>query len=161
MKIRLNPIGNISSPWKTPEGMPIQPAAAQGVRGEINLAPEYVEGITDLEGFSHIILLYYFHKIKQHKLRVKPFLDDKKHGVFATRSPQRPNHLGLSVVKLLEIEGNRLLIENLDILDGTPLLDIKPYVPIFDVHPAQSAGWLETIDKNFGGTISDNRFTRD
>ena len=145
MEIKLYPIGKIRSPFKSPAGMPIQSSAARGIRGKVILYPEYVEGIRDLDGFSHVILLYYFHLIKQSKLVVNPFLDDKLRGVFATRSPQRPNHIGLSVVKLLKIEGNSLHIENLDILDGTPLLDIKPYVSLFDRHLETSAGWLDNL----------------
>jgi len=146
------------TPFKSPDGMPIQSSAAQGVRGKVVLFPEYLEGIQDLEGFSHIYLLYYFHLIKRTKLVVKPFLDDKPRGVFATRSPQRPNHIGLSVVKLLKIDGNNLHIENLDILNGTPLLDIKPYISLFDGLKETSAGWLENVDMNLGDIKSDNRF---
>lgn len=158
MEIKLHPIGKVMTPFKSPDGMPIQSSAAQGIRGRVILFPEYTEGIRDLDGFSHIILLYYFHLIQQSKLVVKPFLDDQLRGVYATRSPQRPNHIGLSVVRLLKIEGNTLHIENLDILDGTPLLDIKPYVSQFDGHLETSAGWLENLDVNLGDIKSDNRF---
>jgi tRNA-Thr(GGU) m(6)t(6)A37 methyltransferase TsaA len=161
MVIRLHPIGTIKSPFKTPEGMPIQSAGAQGVRGKIILLPEYLAGINDLEGFSHLILIYYFHKICETKLIVKPFLDDQPRGVFSTRAPQRPNRLGLSVVKLIKIEGDTIYIENLDILDGTPLLDIKPYVPIIDEHAATSLGWLDGVKGSLEDIKSDNRFMGD
>jgi tRNA-Thr(GGU) m(6)t(6)A37 methyltransferase TsaA len=161
MELGFHPIGKIVSPFKTPEGMPIQSAAAKGVKGEIILLPEYVPGIQDLEGFSHIILLYYFHKIRESKLIVKPFLDDQPRGVFATRAPQRPNPIGLSVVRLIKIEGGTLYVENLDILDGTPLLDIKPYVPMIDEHGAASIGWLGDNKNSLEATKSDNRFVGD
>lgn len=161
MEIPLHPIGRIVSPWTTPEGMPIQSAAAQGVKGKIILLPRYVPGLQDLEGFSHIILIYYFHKISEYKLVVKPFLDDHLRGVFATRAPQRPNQIGLSVVKLLKVEGGTLDIENLDILDGTPLLDIKPYIPIIDEHAATSIGWLGGVKNSPEDIKSDNRFMGD
>lgn len=161
MEICLNPIGRIVSPWKNPEGMPIQSAAAQGVKGKIILLPGYVPGLQDLEGFSHIILIYYFHNIRESKLIVKPFLDDQPRGVFATRAPQRPNQIGLSVVKLIKVEGDTLYIENLDILDGTPLLDIKPYVPMIDEHAATSIGWLAGVKNALEDIKSDNRFTGD
>lgn len=161
MEICLHSIGKIVSPWTTPEGMPIQSAAAQGVKGKILLLPRYVPGLQDLEGFSHIILIYYFHNISESKLVVKPFLDDQQRGVFATRAPQRPNQIGLSVVKLLKVEGGTLYIENLDILDGTPLLDIKPYVPMIDEHAATSIGWLSDVKNSLEDIKSDNRFVGD
>ena len=141
--------------------MPIQSAAAQGVQGRIELLPEYINGLMDLDGFSHIILLYYFHKINENKLIVKPFLDDQLRGVFATRAPQRPNQLGLSIVKLLSVEGKTLHVENVDILDNTPLLDIKPYVPLFDEHKATCIGWLENAVNNVGEVKSDSSFIDD
>jgi len=161
MEISLHSIGRILSSFKNPAGMPIQPAAAQGVQGQVELFPEYVQGIQDLEGFSHIFLIYYFHKINTSKLTVIPFLDDRPHGVFATRAPQRPNPIGLSVVKLIKVNGNMLHIENVDILDGTPLIDIKPYVPLFDEHPVTSIGWLENAENRIGGMRSDHRFVED
>jgi tRNA-Thr(GGU) m(6)t(6)A37 methyltransferase TsaA len=122
--------------------MPIQPAGAKGIEGSIEIIPEYVIGLQDLEGFSHIILIYHFHLSKDYSLKVKPFLDDKPRGVFATRAPKRPNPIGISVVRLRKIVGNILHIEDVDIVDGTPLLDIKPYVPEFDVHKIVQTGWL-------------------
>jgi len=141
-----------------PRGMPIQPSGASGIRGTIEIDSDYVAGLKDLEGFSHIILLYYFHQVRESKLLVIPFMDTQQRGVFATRAPKRPNPIGLSVVKLLSIEGNVLHVENLDILDGTPLLDIKPYVPEFDEHPAERVGWLEQARGMVVNKRSDARF---
>ncbi|RLG70733.1 MAG: tRNA (N6-threonylcarbamoyladenosine(37)-N6)-methyltransferase TrmO [Methanobacteriota archaeon] len=157
-EIKFKPIGVIHSPFKEPRGTPIQPTAGKGVRGVIEVFPEYVEGLKDLEGFSHIILLYYFHLSRKTELRVKPFMDNKLRGVFSTRAPNRPNPIGVSVVRLLRVEGNRVHIQGLDIVDGTPLLDIKPYVPEFDMRKAEKVGWLE---KNLGKlekTRDDGRF---
>jgi tRNA-Thr(GGU) m(6)t(6)A37 methyltransferase TsaA len=158
MTIQFNPIGTIHTPFKSISGMPIQPAGAKGVKGIVEIKPEYAEGLKDLGGFSHIILIYHFHESKKFTLEVVPFLDSVKRGVFATRAPNRPNPVGLSIVKLLKIESNILHIENVDILDQTPLIDIKPYVPEFDKQSAVKTGWLE---KKKGSVIlkkSDNRF---
>lgn len=160
--IIFHPIGMIHSPHRELSGMPIQPPSAVGVKGTVVVDPAFQEGLRDLDGFSHVILVYYFHQAKPVDLLVKPFLDDTKHGVFATRAPRRPNAIGISVVKLLAIEGNILEVENLDILDGTPLLDIKPYVPDFDEQEEVQIGWLEKkrgkIKKK---RMSDDRFLRD
>jgi tRNA-Thr(GGU) m(6)t(6)A37 methyltransferase TsaA len=158
MKIEYRPIGVIHSPFAELEGMPIQPAGASGTQGTVELFPEYREGLKDLEGFSHIILLYHFHRSQGFDLQVIPFLDCKPRGLFATRAPRRPNPIGLSVVKLLDIRGGTLQIENIDILDGTPLLDIKPYVPEFDGPTAARTGWLEEAGKTVAQTKSDTRF---
>jgi tRNA-Thr(GGU) m(6)t(6)A37 methyltransferase TsaA len=122
--------------------MPIQPAGARGVAGTVEVLPEYCDGLKDLEGFSHIFLIYHFHLSQGYSLRVKPFLDDSMRGVFATRAPKRPNAIGISVVRLVEIKGCTLRIEDVDIAEGTPLLDIKPYVPQFDAREAERIGWL-------------------
>jgi tRNA-Thr(GGU) m(6)t(6)A37 methyltransferase TsaA len=140
------------------EGMPIQPVGAVGVQGSVEVFSEYAEGLKDLEGFSHIILLYHFHRSRGSKLLVTPFLDNELRGVFATRAPKRPNAVGLSVVKLVEVVGNELRIENVDVVDGTPLLDIKPYVPEIDVHQAERVGWLEKARGKMKGRRSDKRF---
>jgi tRNA-Thr(GGU) m(6)t(6)A37 methyltransferase TsaA len=158
MKICYQSIGNIYSPFMKPEGMPIQPSGASGVLGKVEIFPKYFEGLSDLEGFSHIILLYSFHMIKETKLSVTPFLDSIPHGVFATRAPIRPNPIGLSIVKLNEIEGNILHIENVDILNGSPLLDIKPYVPEFDHYQDVSIGWLSKSISNVTSKKADERF---
>jgi len=158
MEIKYQPIGTIHSPFKDIEDMPIQPAGAANVRGTVEVLPELAEGLKDLEGFSHIILLYHFHRVQEAKLVVIPFMDSEPHGVFATRAPKRPNPIGLSVVRLVSIEGNILYIENVDILDGTPLLDIKPYVPEFDRPAVEGVGWLEQAKGKVRGKRSDDRF---
>ena len=131
-EIRYKPIGVIRSPFKQPKGTPIQPTSAKGVKGTIVIFPEYAEGLKDINGFSHLILIYHFHLSKTSPIIIQPFLEDTLHGVFATRSPSRPNPIGISVVRLLKIEKNILFVEDMDIIDGTPLLDIKPYIPEFD-----------------------------
>jgi tRNA (adenine37-N6)-methyltransferase len=157
MNIIYKPIGVIHTPFKTKEGMPIQPAGATEIKGTIELKREFAEGLLDLDEFSHVYLIYHFHKSEGYELQVKPFLDDKIHGVFSTRAPKRPNAIGISIVKLNKIEGNILEVENVDILDGTPLLDIKPYIPAFDVYEVEKTGWMKNNIslKNFK---SDNRF---
>ena len=158
MKIEYKKIGLIHSPFKNIREMPIQPVGASGIKGIVEIFPAFTEGLKDVEGFSHIILLYHFHQIKDSMLLVTPFLDSQPRGVFATRAPKRPNPIGLSVVKLDGIEGNILHVENVDILDGTPLLDIKPYVPEFDNHPADRVGWLEKAKGRVRNHKSDGRF---
>lgn len=153
------PIGIIHSPFKSPAGTPIQSSASKEATGNIVIDDKYGKGLKDLENFSHIILLYHFHRSKKAELLVKPFLDTTKRGVFATRAPSRPNPIGLSVVRLLNINQNVLTVGHLDILDGTPLLDIKPYVPRFDVHHTQKNGWLESNVQNVDRTYDDGRFT--
>ena len=138
----LNHIGIIHSPFLIAKESPIQPCFAEGSIGSVELLPEYIDGLADIEGFSHIILLYHLHLSNGYKLIVKPFLDSIEHGIFATRFPQRPNPIGLSVVKLNRIENNIIYIENIDVIDGTPILDIKPYVPKFDSFPAALSGWV-------------------
>lgn len=151
-------IGAIRTPFKDTEGMPIQPSGAKGIRGTVEVFPEFAEGLKDLDGFSHITLVYHLHKAKGAKLTVIPFMDTKPRGVFATRAPRRPNPIGLSTVKLLKVDGNILHIENVDILDGTPLLDIKPYVPEFDREDEYRVGWLEKARKQVREKKSDDRF---
>ena len=158
-QIRFKPIGVIQSPFQDPVGVPIQPRAAAGVKGKIVLDPIYKEGLKDLDGFSHIILLFYFHRSGEGDLLVRPYLDDQKRGVFATRAPRRPNGIGISVVKLLRIQDNILEVENLDILDGTPLLDIKPYIPDFDDHGDVRVGWIDKHRDRIPGKQADDRFT--
>lgn len=158
IEITFRSIGIIHTPFRDLSGMPIQPSAADGVEGKVILDPALQEGLQDLEGFSHIILLYYFHQAGDPKLLVKPYLDDEQRGLFATRAPRRPNGIGFSIVKLLEIQGNILTVANVDILDGTPLLDIKPYIPYFDHPEADRVGWLEKSKGKVGGKLSDSRF---
>lgn len=156
--ITYRPIGIIHSPFKTPEDTPIQPIGGIGVRAEVEIFPEYVEGLQDLMGFSHIILLYHCHLCKAYKLRVKPFMDDVAHGLFATRAPARPNQIGISVVRLIRIDNDRLYVKDVDIIDQTPLLDIKPFVPNFDVRDEVTIGWLKDKSANASRTTADGRF---
>ena len=158
MGFEYTPIGIIHSPFNEPENMPIQPASAKGIKGTIEIFKEYQDGLKDLEGFSHVILLYHFHRSTGFKLQVVPFMDTKLRGVFATRAPRRPNPIGLSVVELNRIENRLLHIRNVDILDGTPLLDIKPYVPEFDVQKDVRIGWLEKARNRVTTRKSDDRF---
>ncbi|MEZ7196299.1 tRNA (N6-threonylcarbamoyladenosine(37)-N6)-methyltransferase TrmO [Pseudodesulfovibrio karagichevae] len=159
MQITYRPIGFFHTPHKTTTGMPIQPSGAQGVKGTINILPEFREGIRDIEGFSHLIILYHLHEICGQELTVIPFLDQTPHGIFATRSPKRPNPLGLSVMALCGVSDEGIILNNVDVLDGTPVLDIKPYVPDFDVWPADRVGWFEGKSGNATTKRSDDRFS--
>jgi tRNA-Thr(GGU) m(6)t(6)A37 methyltransferase TsaA len=158
LSITYEPIGVIHSPFAGIQDMPIQSAGARGIRGTVEVFAEFATGLQDLEGFSHVILLYHFHRATQARLIVVPFLDKEAHGVFATRAPTRPNPIGMSVVKLLRVEGPLLEIENVDVLDGTPLLDIKPYVPEFDHFEVERTGWLAATRGSAEATRSDDRF---
>jgi tRNA-Thr(GGU) m(6)t(6)A37 methyltransferase TsaA len=151
-------IGVVRSPFQDLVGMPIQPTAAKHIKGSVEVHAEYAEGLRDLDGFSHVILLYHMHEVREAKLIVIPFLDTEPRGVFSTRAPSRPNPIGLSVVRLLKIEQNVLHIENVDILDATPLLDIKPFVPELDQEHANRVGWLEQRRGSVRDRTSDDRF---
>ena len=157
--IQYHPIGIIHTPHKTPEGTPIQPTGAKGVGGSIEVFPEFTAGLADLAGFSHIFILYHFHLSKRFSLKVRPFLDDQKRGLFATRAPSRPNPIGLSVVRLMDITNSNLQIQDVDVVDGTPLLDIKPYVPEFDVHKVDQIGWIGNKTGGIGDVVDDGRFS--
>lgn len=159
-EIKYKPIGIIHTPFAGPAGTPIQPKRGKGGKGTIELFPEYAEGLADLDGFSHIILVYHFHRSEGYQLKVTPFLDDTPRGLFATRAPRRPNQIGLSVVRLNRIEGATLHIEDIDILDGTPLLDIKPYVSVFDEVVDFRIGWLTGKVKRAKDKDADDRFRR-
>ena len=159
-KIIFSPIGVINTPFDKPVNMPIQSASASGISGTVEIYDEYVPGLKDIEGFSHIILLYAFHRSEGYKLQVKPFLEDVVHGVFSVRAPKRPNPIGISIVKLIEVKNNVLHVENLDILNGTPLLDIKPYVPEFDCFTEATSGWVGKHRKNISNKKSDGRFIK-
>lgn len=159
MQITLTPIGTVYSPFRTLEEMPIQPAGAEGIKGTVSVKTDFLDGLADLDGFSHIYLIYHFHRAGTAMLQVTPFLDQQPHGIFATRAPRRPNPIGLSVVKLNGIIGNLLQIENVDILNGTPLLDIKPYVPEFDQLETEKNGWLDTVRGLVKNKKSDGRFS--
>lgn len=159
-EIRYKPIGTIHSSFKEPEGTPIQPAGAKGINGTVEVFPEYAEGLKDVEGFSHIILIFHFHLSRRAPLKVKPYMDNEMRGVFATRSPSRPNPIGISVVRLIGIEDNILHIQDVDIVNGTPLLDIKPHVPEFDMREVVRVGWLEKNVHKLSASRDDGRFTK-
>lgn len=143
MKITLKSIGIIHSSYLSRGEESIQGAFEPKGEGTIEVFPEYEPGLKDIEGFSHIIVLYHFHKAKDYSLQAKPYLSDEVHGIFAIRGPRRPNPIGFSIMKLLERRGNILRVGEVDALDGTPVLDIKPYIPRFDCRPEARAGWLE------------------
>ena len=155
---KIKPIGIIHSPHHSIEDMPIQPKGAAAIEGYIIMDEKYFDGLQDLEGFSHLYLLYHFHKAIRTELTVTPFMDKEKRGVFSTRSPLRPNHIGLSIVKLKRVEGNKISIEGVDVLDGTPLLDIKPYIEKFDAVQESTSGWLQASEEEISKKRSDNRF---
>ncbi len=156
--ITLTPIGVVRSPFHEPSGMPIQTVAAQGSAGTVELAPRYVGGLKDLDEFSHLWLLVHLHRTQGYALEVMPFMDTQLRGVFATRAPRRPNPVGLSLVRLVRVEGCTLYVEELDLLDGTPVLDIKPYVPRLDQRPAERIGWFEEHVRKVFATRADDRF---
>lgn len=157
MSFTFQPIGVLHTPFYEPSGMPIQPSGQHAAQGRAEIFPEFTAGLKDLDGFSHVILIYVFHRQSKKSLTVTPFLDDAEHGVFATRAPSRPNPIGISVVPLVNLEGNVLILDQLDMLDGTPLLDIKPFVPDFDLYENVKTGWL--ANKNAGSKNSDGRFS--
>jgi tRNA-Thr(GGU) m(6)t(6)A37 methyltransferase TsaA len=141
MEFIIKSIGMIRTPFKSSEDTPIQ-SSKSDIPGYVELAPEYLDALKSLDSFSHIILVYWFHRAKTPQMQMKPFLDTEEHGLFSIRAPSRPNPIGLSIVKLLRIKGTRLDIEGVDMLDETPLLDIKPFVPEFDNRPQATSGWL-------------------
>ena len=157
--ITYKPIGVIHSPFQSGKDLPIQAAYAKNIEGTVEVFPEYARGIKDLEQFSHLILICHFHQSKGYELQVKPFLDSELRGVFACRAPRRPNPIGISTVKLNEIKGSILHVSGLDIVDGTPLLDIKPYVPEFDDREDVRIGWLENRIQEANEKRADSRFT--
>jgi tRNA-Thr(GGU) m(6)t(6)A37 methyltransferase TsaA len=154
----MEPIGIILTPFTNLQDMPIQPGGGEGVEGSVVIDPDYVEGLQDLEGFSHIYLIYLFHRARRVELTVVPFMDSKERGVFATRSPLRPSHIGLSIVELVGVAGNILTVRNLDILNSTPLLDIKPYIAAFDHVDKSRSGWLTAKEEQIRATRADDRF---
>jgi len=151
-------IGILRSPFTDIKGMPVQPVGALGVTGHVEVHADFADGLRDLEGFSHVFLLYHLHRVAGFDLVVRPFLDNADHGIFATRSPKRPNPIGLSVLELAGISGLTVHLRNVDVLDGTPVLDIKPYVPHFDVWEAGRVGWFEKNAQKAGNYLSDDRF---
>ncbi|MCD6441781.1 MAG: tRNA (N6-threonylcarbamoyladenosine(37)-N6)-methyltransferase TrmO [Candidatus Marinimicrobia bacterium] len=159
-EVKYKPIGVIHSPFKEPKGTPIQPAGAKGISGTVEVFPEYAEGLKDIDGFSHIILICHFHLSRGWSLMVKPFMDNQLHGLFATRAPARPNPIGISIVRFVKVEGNILHIQDIDIINGTPLLDIKPYVPEFDMRDVEKIGWLEKNLHKLSKSKDDERFVK-
>ena len=159
-KIVYKPIGIIRSPFKTPKDIPIQSVAAEGVTGYIQIDKEYTEGLKDIDGFSHLILIYHFHLARNYSLLIKPFLDEELRGVFSTRAPSRPNPIGVSVVRIEKIEKSVLHILDVDIVDGTPLLDIKPFVPEFDERKVERIGWLTKNIHKLPSRRDDGRFAK-
>lgn len=157
--IILHPIGRIHTPFADSAGTPIQSAGANGAEGTVEVLDEYGAGLQDLAGFERIWLIYHFHRAVAPRLRVRPFLDTAERGVFSTRAPARPNHIGMSPVRLLGIDGNTLRVAGVDMLDGTPLLDIKPYIPAFDCFDAARTGWYG--DKTASGIVADRRYQRE
>ena len=155
-RAEIAPIGLIHTPFKHSDGTPIQGVAGKGAEGVVELLPDLIPGLRDLEGFDRLWLIYQFDRASDVQLVVRPYLDTTERGVFATRSPVRPNHIGISVVRLLQVDQNRLHVADLDMLDGTPLLDIKPYVPAFDSFEQSRAGWLNA--KSGLEVLADDRF---
>ena len=155
--MKLEPIGIIHSPHQEAVGTPVQSSMAGGVEGTIEIYPQFAQGLKDIEGFERIWLVYWFHRAKPTKLLVVPYLDTVPHGVFATRAPCRPNPIGLSSVRLLKVQGNILHVEGLDVLDGSPLLDIKPYIPSFDGFETTRIGWCKNVKVT--SAVADGRFT--
>ena len=156
--MQVSPIGIVHSAFCEPEGTPIQAAASIGSKAIIEVYHEYIEGLKDIDGFSHLILLYHFHQIKKAKLIVKPFLDDHTHEIFATRSPARPNPIGFSVVRLKMVDENLLYVEDVDVLDQTPVLDIKPYIGEFDHRITEKIGWFQKSIHKMHAVKDDGRF---
>lgn len=157
--ISIQPIGKVRSPFKNLENMPIQPVGAKEVVGTLEIEPQFVNGLADLHGFSHIYIIYFFHKATRTELSVTPFMDNTTRGVFATRSPLRPSHIGLSIVELIGIENTIVKIRGVDVLDKTPLIDIKPYITSFDAVRKSSSGWMKGSIEEVANKRSDSRFT--
>jgi tRNA-Thr(GGU) m(6)t(6)A37 methyltransferase TsaA len=155
-QLKFDPIGVIETPFREPAGTPIQPSRARGARGKVHIDSRFQAGLKDLGGFERVWLIYWFHKASGSSLLVTPFLDTRERGIFATRAPARPSPIGMSVVRLLAVHGGILDVEDVDIIDGTPLLDIKPYVPEFDCYPRSRAGWFDETDSK--RRVADGRF---
>ncbi len=156
--ISFNKIGKIKSPYKIKEGTPIQPNAANDMKGELHLNKELIEGLKDLDGFSHLVIIFHLHLSTGYKLTVKPYLDNTLRGVFSTRAPHRPNQIGMSTVKIDKIASNVIYFTGVDMLDGTPVIDIKPYIPYITPQENVRCGWLEDRLERFDNTKADTRF---
>ena len=159
-EIKFKAIGIIHTPFPEPVGVPIQSIAGKGIEGTIEIFEEFEEGLSDTEGFSHLQLIFYLHKAWKSDLKVIPFMDEVYRGVFSTRSPNRPNPIGLSIVELVKRDKNILYIRDLDIVDGTPLLDIKPYIPESDIRKTDRIGWLKNKIDKMTDLRDDGRFTK-
>ena len=155
------PIGVVRSPFTECAGMPLQPPAAPEVEGRIELEPDYVPGLLDLDGFSHVWVLAHLHRAAEVDLQIVPFLDTELRGVFATRSPGRPNPISISVFRLLGVDGASIRVAGVDLLDGTPVLDVKPYVPRFDMRQPTRIGWFEGRDADVEWRRADDRFSQE
>ncbi len=154
--LTIEPIGVIETPFRNPAGTPIQPSRANGARGTVRIEPHFQAGLKDLAGFERIWLIYWLHKAPESSLLVTPFLDRRQRGLFATRAPARPSPIGISAVRLLAVQEGVLEVADVDMIDGTPLLDIKPYVPAFDCYPNSKAGWFD--ESNSKRRLADDRF---
>lgn len=158
-ELTVTSVGVIHSPFRRARGTPIQPVFAGGAEGWVEVFEPFAAGLKDLEGFERIWLLYWFHRAERNgKLIVTPYLDSTPRGVFSTRAPSRPNPIGLSCVKLLGVDHNTLQVQGIDVLDGTPVVDIKPYVPRFDCFEGVRAGWFESVTSGSG--VADGRFEK-
>ncbi|HUT29413.1 MAG TPA: tRNA (N6-threonylcarbamoyladenosine(37)-N6)-methyltransferase TrmO [Sedimentisphaerales bacterium] len=156
--MKVKPIGIIHSPFLRPAGTPIQPVFGKGTEGAVEVLDEYAQGLKDLDGFERIWLIYWFDRCRDYSLVVTPYMDTEERGLFATRAPARPNPIGMSAVGLERVEGSKIYVSDIDILDGTPLLDIKPYSPKFDCFEVSRIGWLENAAR--GNHKADERFHR-
>ena len=154
--IILHPIGRVVSPWRSPVGMPVQTVAAPDSEGHIEIFEEFAPGLRDIEGFEYLLVLTHLHEAVE-KLEVTPFMDTQSHGVFATRAPARPNRIGLSIVRLVRVQGRHLHFRGNDMIDGTPVLDLKPYVPALDVRQTERIGWFDQGLRQLPGLLSDGR----
>ena len=154
-------IGTVRSPFTQPAGMPIQPSRAAAAEGSLELEPEFWGGLKDLDGFSHLLLVSHLHRTGPPQLQVVPFLDTQPRGIFATRAPARPNPIAVSVLRVLRVEPGRVVVTDLDLLDGTPILDIKPYVPEFDTRPDARVGWYADAARKDQPVVADERFSAD
>jgi len=161
MDLNYRAIGTVRSPFLQAAGTPIQPSRAAAAEGSLELEPEYWSGLQDLDGFSHLVLVAHLHRTGPAQLQVVPFLDTRAHGIFATRAPARPNPIAVSVLRILRVEPGRVQVAELDLLDGTPILDIKPYVPEFDARPDASTGWYANAARKDERVVADDRFSAD